>query len=355
MQGLNVGGLEMMVVNLANNLPDHYKVTLCCYDDLGVLQENVKTSSQVKLIKRNPGFDIPFIDKLVHLLIDNKISILHAHNNTAFFYGTIAGRLAGIKKIIYTEHGRTMELSRSANLAQRILSRYVDHTVVVAGYLLDLLKNKEGFPSHRLTFIPNGIDDAEYHEERNRSEICTKLSLNENDRFLGVIARLDPIKNHKLLINSLKTISAANQDVKLLIVGDGPEKDRLQEQVQALHLEETALFLGERRDVPDILSILDIFVLPSLSEGMSITLIEAMAAAKPIVATNVGGNPIIISNLKTGVLVESDNERALSQQIMAVLDDQTLAHRLGQAARKDFEAEYTVEKMVQRYLRIYEN
>jgi len=353
-QGLNIGGLEKMVVDLVNNLPDRYKVTLCCYDNLGILQKKINIKHNVEFIKRKPGFDLSFIFRLAKYISNNSIDILHVHNNTAFFYGTIAGRLGGAKRIIYTEHGRTGKLSKAATIAQRILCKFVSQTVVVSDYLKEVLSDKEGFPNNRLSYIPNGIDDSGFYTCQSKESICNALQINQEHKYIGVIARLDPIKNHKLIITSLEYIVKEHPEVKLLIVGDGPEKNNLHGLVSNLQLKDSVYFLGEREDIPNILSLLDIFILPSFSEGMSITLIEAMAAKLPVIATNVGGNPLIINHLKTGLIVESDNVKDMTENVLKLLNDRKLCKELACEARKDFERQYTVQKMVERYQKLYE-
>jgi len=135
--------LTELVVNLVKGLPSEYEITVCCYDSLGPLADRVRDRADVLFIPRKPGFDLPFIFKLRKELRGRKIDVLHAHNHTAFFYGTLAAKLAGVRKVVYTEHGRTGPLSRKARFAHRMLSRFVDRVVVVADCLKEALVREE--------------------------------------------------------------------------------------------------------------------------------------------------------------------------------------------------------------------
>ncbi|MHC4944508.1 MAG: glycosyltransferase [Planctomycetota bacterium] len=356
LQGLNVGGLEKVAVDLANHLPETYEITLCCYDNLGPLESLLKENREALLLERKPGFDPGIIVKLRRELKNRKIDVIHAHNHTAFFYGTMAARMGGTKKIVYTEHGRTEPLSWKARLAHRVLSRFVHQTIVVADYLKDVLIREEGFPKDKIRFIPNGIDDSPYLEGDRSDTLRDELGLDRSTKLVGVIARLDPIKNHKLVLRAMKAVIAEEPSTRLLLVGDGPLKEELSQIVQKdPAIQDAVLFLGERNDVPNILKNLDMFVLPSLSEGMSLTLVEAMAASLPIVVTEVGGNPAIITHKVSGILVPSDDHESMAKAVLDLLRDDDLSSRLAEGARKRFEEEYTIGQMVKRYRQVYES
>jgi glycosyltransferase involved in cell wall biosynthesis len=342
-------------VDLANHLPDTYDVTFCCYDTLGPLKKRLREDREAILLQRKPGFDAGFVRKLRRALLSGKIDVLHAHNHTAFFYGTLAARLTSVK-VVYTEHGRTEPLSWKARLAHRVLSRFVHRTIVVADYLKEVLLRKEGFPENKVLFIPNGIDDSPYCEVGRDDSFRNELGFDASSRLVGVIARLDPIKNHKLILRAMKAVITEVPSARLVLVGDGPLRDELTQfvhQDSAVH--DAVRFLGERDDVPRILKNLDLFVLPSLSEGMSLTLVEAMAASLPIVVTEVGGNPAIITNEESGLLVPSGDHEAMAAAVIGLLKDRALCDKLATGARKRYEEEFTIDRMVERYRRVYES
>jgi len=202
-------------------------------------------------------------------------------------------------------------------------------------------------------FIPNGIDGSFYQDPPPRSELLNELGLNESIKLVGIVARLDPIKNHALLINAMKIVHERIPEARLIVVGDGPLRGELEQLTSELDLKDVVIFIGERSDVPRILSGLDLFVLSSLSEGMSITLVEAMAAGLPIVVTDVGGNPLLITSGDNGLLVPSNDCKAMNDEITRLLNDRVLSKRLGSEARDRFNAKFTLHKMIEKHREIY--
>jgi glycosyltransferase involved in cell wall biosynthesis len=270
------------------------------------------------------------------------------------FYGTLAAKLGKVKKVIYTEHGRTEKLSRKTRLAHRLLSRYVNHPVIVAKYLGDVLA-AEGFDQNKIRLIQNGIDGKSYETPHVRFKLHKELGLGAENRLIGNVARLDPIKNHSLLLHAMQVVLKNKPRARLVLVGDGPLREQLEREAAGLGIEDAVFFLGERNDIAAILRDIDIFVLSSLSEGMSLTLVEAMAARTPIVATDVGGNPALITSGESGLLVPSADPAALASAILKILGDPNLAKSLAGAARHRFEEDFNLETMIERYMELYES
>jgi glycosyltransferase involved in cell wall biosynthesis len=176
----------------------------------------------------------------------------------------------------------------------------------------------------------------------------------EGQPLIGIVARLDPVKNHASLLRAMRHVIDTYSDATLLVIGDGPLRKKLEELATDLGLGRGIRFLGMRDDVPALLGALDVLVLCSLSEGLSVSLIEECAAGKPTVATAVGGNAEVVEHGRTGLLVFPGDAGALADAIIALLDDPQRASRLGQAARRKFLAEFTLERMVSHYVDIYE-
>ncbi|MCK4596461.1 glycosyltransferase, partial [bacterium] len=173
-----------------------------------------------------------------------------------------------------------------------------------------------------------------------KEEVTAKrqeLGYGPNEIFVGNVARLVPVKDHQCLLRAMNLVTSVLPHARLIIVGDGPERSRLKRLAVDLSLGERVQFLGERRDVWDLMGIFDLFVLSSLSEGVSMTLLEAMVAAKPVVATHVGGNIELINNGCNGLLVPTDDPEALTAAILRLLQDRRLAQRMGQVARQEVE------------------
>ena len=355
-QGLDVGGLEYMVVALMNRLDrEKFLPSICCFDTLGKLQNTLLDDTKVTLLKRKSGIDFFYPFKLAALLKKDKIEIIHLHNSTAFFYGVLAGKLAGTKHIIYTEHARDVAPNIKVRIIDKILSYMTDRIVVVAEFLKWNLVKKEWINPEKISTVYNGIDGDNFTMKFEREEITEELNISPASKIIGIVARLDSIKNHRCLIKAMKTVSALFPDALLLVIGDGPLRVELEELVTFERLNKNILFLGTRNDIPRLLSVLDIFVLCSLSEGLPLTILEAMAAGKSIVATNVGGIPEIIQDGTDGIIIPSDDSDGLADAISKLIRDEDKRHDMGVKARMKFEKKFTARAMVQRYEELYES
>lgn len=355
LQGLEIGGLEIMVVHLLEGLDQRrFQSQVIGYDSLGPLAYRLGMSGiPAFLLKRRQGVDTRYILRLARHLAAIQPHILHLHNPTAFFYGTLAGRLARVPCIVYTEHGRDLASSKCNKYLHRMLWRLVDRIVVVSESSRALLQ-AEGVPGERIATIHNGIDAAKFLIGEDRWGMRARLGLGREQPLIGIVARLDAIKNHASLLRAMPRVVQAHPDAELLIIGDGPLRANLERQTAELDLGRNVRFLGMRDDVPELLAALDVVVLCSLSEGLSLTLLEESAAGNPMVATDVGGNPEIIADGKTGLLVPVGDDTALADAINRLLADPERAHAIGQAARLQFMREFTLARMVSRYVEVYE-
>jgi sugar transferase (PEP-CTERM/EpsH1 system associated) len=355
-QGLEVGGLEYMTVSLLKGLDrTRYQTSVCCYDTLGSLAQAFNGSINIHYLKRKHGIDYSYPFKLANLLKKERIQILHLHNSTAFFYGVIAGKVAGVPAIVYTEHARDVFPNVRVKIADKILSLFTDKVIVVADFLKKNLVRYERFNPSKIMTIYNGIDEARFRLKKEPAEIKRELGIPAFNRIIGIVARLDPIKNHKSLITAMHTVIKEFPSTALLIIGDGPLRDELVSFVRERRLEEHIKFLGIRNDVPRLLSVLDIFVLCSVSEGLPLTLLEAMAAGKPIIATNVGGIPEVVDHNSNGLLIPPDDTEALSDAIVELLRDREKAGKLGMMAKRKFESNFSLSTMVKKYEEVYDS
>jgi len=236
----------------------------------------------------------------------------------------------------------------------KILSHMTNRIVVVAEFLKRNLVQKEWMNPEAITTIYNGIDGDDFTRRGDRVEIAAELNISPTSKILGIVARLDPIKNHRCLIKAMKKVAVRFPDALLLVIGDGPMRTKLEELVSLEHLNGNIIFLGTRNDIPRLLSVLDIFVLSSLSEGLPLTILEAMAAGKPIVATDVGGIPEIIQGGSEGIIVPSNDPDVLADAISDLLRDDRKRIDMGAKARMKFEEKFTIQTMVKRYEELYE-
>jgi sugar transferase (PEP-CTERM/EpsH1 system associated) len=355
-QGLEVGGLENIVVSLLKGLcRERYQPSICCYDSLGSLTQSLDGTINIHYLKRKAGIDYMYPFKLASILKRENAQILHLHNSTAFFYGVIAGKIARVPAIVYTEHARDVFPNLKVRITDKILSFFTDRVTVVADYLKNNLIKYEWFNPSKIMTIYNGIDDSKFGIKSDSAEIKRELGIFRFNRIIGIVARLDPIKNHKNLIAAMQNVIKEFPDTVLLTIGDGPFKDELKSFVMECKLEKHIMFLGTRDDIPRLLSIIDVFVICSSSEGLPLTLLEAMAAGKPIVATYVGGIPEIIEHDIDGLLIPPHNTEALSDAIMKLLRNTEKARLLGIMAKRKFEKNFSLSLMVKKYEEVYES
>jgi sugar transferase (PEP-CTERM/EpsH1 system associated) len=356
-QGLEIGGLEIMVVSLLERLDrSRYRPSICCYDSLGSLSQGLSEKGiGVHLLKRRPGIDYFYPFKLARYLKKSKTKILHLHNPTALFYGTLAGKIARTPCIIYTEHGRDFSSSIKVRITNGLLCKMLDRVVAVAECGKKYLVEHEGVNERKIFKIYNGIDSQKFGRTHSGKLIRSGLGLHDDQPVIGIVARLDAIKNHTCFIRAMKIIATRLPEAVLLIIGDGLLRTELESLTANLQLQDHIKFLGARSDIAELLSMLDVFVLSSLSEGLSLTLIEACAAAKPIVATDVGGNPEIVEHESNGLLVPSDQPEDLAKAILEILSHEVKARLMGEKGRKKFEEEFTLDVMVKKYEDLYES
>lgn len=354
--GLHGGGMERVVATLAMGLDRQcFRPEVTTFEFRGELAEELHASGvPVRFDARRPGpVDPAYLRRLVRHLRRERPAVLHCHNTTAWLYGALAGRAAQVPVVVYTEHGRKFPPPRQHWLVHRLLARLTTHTVAVARWLRDCLIEYEGVPPARVTVIPNGIDPLPFHSLPEPEQGKAALGLSPATPVVGVVARLVPVKNHGCLLRAWREVVARLPGAQLLVIGEGPEEPRLRALVAGLGLGHSVRFLGRRHDVPRLLAAMDVHALCSHSEGTSLTLLEAMAARRPVVATRVGGNPEVVVDGVTGLLVPPGLEGPLAQALVSLLEDSRRARSLGEAGWQRFSRVYSNQAMVAAYEDLY--
>ena len=339
---LEYGGLEKVVIDLASHLNNsRFKVTICCLDRLGDLAEEAKKNGiKVIFVKRKPGINFSLPLRLRRVFKDEKIDIVHTHNHAAMLYGTLGAKLAGIHKIFNTIHGREKKIknSRIWSLAWKMNSKII---AISEDAKRELVKNTR-IDYERIDVIYNGIDMSKFK----KSEV--------NGNIIGTVSRLSPEKDNFTMLEAFSKVAEEIDSARLTIAGDGPLKESLKAKVESLKLGGKVRFLGFRNDIPEVLSGFSVFALFSLTEGISISLLEALASGKPVVATNVGGNPEVVVDGITGLLVPPKEPERMAEAIIKILLDKEMAGRMGEVGRKRVEEKFSLERMVKEYQEIYE-
>lgn len=351
---LDPGGTERLVLDLVTRLRHQMPMAVCCLDDEGAWASQLTDLGvPVVALHRRPGFRPALAARIAALAAALDADVLHCHHYSPFVYGRLAVCLRPGCRVIYTEHGRLSDAPPSAKrrLANRLLMAGVDDLVAVSGDLRAHLL-QEGVPP-RMRVVWNGIDPGEPRSVASRDRARTLLGASAADQVLVSVARLDPVKDLATLVRATAAMQAAVPHVLLYVVGEGPELAALEQLAAAEGVGDRIRFLGHREDARALLDAADVYVNSSISEGISLTVLEAMAAGLPVVATRVGGTPEVVADGETGHLVPAREPAALAAAAAALLRDPGLAAAMGRAGRTRVEGHFTADRMVADYAAAY--
>jgi glycosyltransferase involved in cell wall biosynthesis len=298
------------------------------------------------------GLDIMSSFRLAGELKKGMFDIIHIHNPGSLLYGVLGARLACKKNVLVTEHGYSDEPKKRHVRRDWILYRQTKKIVAVSEMLRKKLESTYKIES-KLTTIKNGIGTKV--EDFGMDEARNKFLMRSENYNIGIVARLVPIKNHILLLRAFRQAKRTVNRLKLWIVGGGPLEHELKEETRVLGLNEDVRFLGRLNNVHKFLCSIDLFVLCSKSEGLSITLLEAMRAGVPIIATNVGGNSEVIENGISGILLEKNDETELANAITRSYGNKKSIKSLGDNARIRFHENFSVDRMANDYISLYKD
>jgi glycosyltransferase involved in cell wall biosynthesis len=357
LDSLEVGGLERTVVRLAiaqKESGDHVQVITIWAN--GPLAAPLKQAGiKITCINKKSGLDFSAIKK-IRRIISRGIEVIHSHNVLPHYYATIASLGIDVRRIS-TRHDMGVHLKGKRMQFLYGLSLYKTHSVVA---VCEAAKNRfvteNIVPEDLISVIYNGIPEIKARTECNdkASDRRHQLRLPASGPIVGSIGRLNVVKDYGTLIASFKEVLNKHPDAKLVIAGDGPERNKLQLQIEELDISDKVTLLGERNDVEELLGQFDIFALTSLTEGFSVALVEAAWSGLPIVATDVGGNREIVQDGITGFLTEPGNIQDVTEKIEKLLSDNRLRQRFGSVSRSRAEANWTLELMREKYQRVYQ-
>ncbi|QDV51236.1 glycosyltransferase [Gimesia fumaroli] len=343
---LCTGGLERLLVDFARyHNPDQFELEFIALGETGQPAEEIQQLGC-------PVFDYPLtargklarISQLSHFLKGRNYDVLHTHNAYPHFYGSLAGRRAKIPAIIHTRHGRRFGETFNERLQFALASRIADRVVPVSDDTGKRCKQIGWLTDGKVTRIWNGIDVDRF------------VFTGPADDFTAItVSRLSPEKDLITMLEAVKLVIDTLPEFRLMIVGDGPERTKLEKKSAELHLEPHVQFLGERNDIPNLLSQAGFYVSSSLTEGISLTLLEAMSVGLPIVATAVGGNPEIVEQPDTGTLVPAADPAQLADAILVMCQQKADWQQMGQRARQRVEQHFNIRTMIKDYEALYLN
>ncbi len=350
---LQPGGLENGVVNVVNGLdPVRFQSSLVCLKRAGEFSSRI-TAKDVAIHEMGwqGGNDLILPLRLARLFRRTRPLIVHTRNAESFYYGFLGAKLSGVPVLIHSEHGRTFDDRAVRFRVQRLFSHFTDRLFAVTEQLKsDLVRHIE-IPKQRIEVLYNGVDLGRFRPVDRESQRA-RLGIAREELVVGSVGRLVAVKNYPLLLRAFHALGRPAS--RLILVGDGPEKGSLRVLAAQLGIADRVTLLGHRDDVPECLAAMDVFVLPSVSEGMSNTLLEAMGSGIPVVASDVGGNPEIVRPNLDGLLFPSNDLPALTSALHAMANGATRNH-FGAAARARVFADFSMSAMISRYQTLYES
>jgi glycosyltransferase involved in cell wall biosynthesis len=347
---LQPGGLEMLVRNLVQSPTMADVPTLiCCLDERGVLADGVEAGGcRVVVLQRKLGWDLGGIFRLARFFREESINVIHTHSLDPMFYGGLAAWLAGVPIRIHTQHDVWLTTYGWKERLKFFLASRVFTKLVAVSEETQRGMQPYRIPASRRLIILNGIDSDRFSQPPVTSRLHASKPF-----VIGTVARLSPEKGLHRLLEAFVGLHAAYEHVQLRIIGDGPERVRLETQATALGIAPFVTFLGYQEHVEAFLPTFDLFVLPSLTEGIPLALLEAMAARVAVVATAVGGVPEVVTHHKSGLLVPPDNPAALQQAMTDLMRQPQERMQMAEAADKRIRERFDLAVMAQAYQRLY--
>ena len=361
---LAVGGLENGLVNLLNLMPpDRYRHAIVCLTEATDFRERLhRHDIPIISLRKRPGQDLRLHARVWHIVRDLRPDIVHTRNFPTLEY-LVTAAAAGVSARVHGEHGRDIYdldgLKRKYNLLRKAVRPFVHRYIAVSRELTNWLVDIVGAHPARVTQICNGVDLDRFAPAREgRSPIGPPGCAGPGTVVVGSVGRFEPVKDPLTLVRAFLGVVArrpeAKRRLRLVLIGSGSLYETARETLRAADADQYAWLPGEREDIPDIMRGMDMFVLPSLREGISNTILEAMASGLPIVTTRVGGSPELVVDGETGTFVPPAQPTAMTDAIERYALDSDRMRRHGQAGRRRAEERFGISAMVQGYLSVYD-
>jgi len=356
----SLGGGQTALLLLAENLDrSRFEVVISSGGDGPLAEEARQKGIAYVPVSLGKRLSLRPLREITGVLRENKIDVLHTHGGIAGFYGRSAARRVRTPAVVHTLHGihylhyRNPLLRRLYVFLERKYSRSTDRLILVCQSDLRQARRHRLAPEEKMTVILNGTD---FRPELGADGIARRrgeLGWLPDRPVVGTVARLHRQKGVVNLLRAAPQILSTFPEIKIAVVGDGPQSGSLRREAQRLGLEGRLLFLGERKDAASVMALFDIFVLPSLWEGLPFVLVEAAALGKPIVATAVDGVPEILEDGKTGLLVPPKDPSALADAVIRLLKDKKEAYRLGAMAQTLVPPRFPLRRMIEQTQNLY--
>jgi glycosyltransferase involved in cell wall biosynthesis len=353
---LRIGGAEQLLVNLARHLErERFEMVVCALWSDGPIGETLREAGvAVHCLNKKPSLYSPgTLYELIRLMRREKPDVVHAQLFAANFYGRLAGLMSGVPVLISTEQNVIQGKRRLHIWADRVLARRTDAIITVSQAVREAIAAELRHPSAPLEVIYNPVDLDRFRPDNRREEVRAALGLEPEQIALGMVGRLVEAKGHRYLLEALAILLPQHPQARLLIIGDGVLRGELEELGRELGIADAVRFLGLRRDIPDLLNALDIFVFPSIWEGLPVALLEAMACELPVVASDIAPVHEVVGDRRAALLVPPTDIQGLAGAIARLLADRQLARQLAAAGRERVKEKFSARACVRKLQDLY--
>ena len=353
---MGIGGTEQVIRQLVCSLPAHrFSNTILCIDgQVGEIGQQVRAQGvNVMSVKRSPGLDFNLVRAIRKIIRETGADLVHCHQYTPWVYGWLGSR--GTKaRVVFTEHGRFHpdRFRFKAMLINPVMALATNAIVAISDATRSALSRYEFIPKSRIRVIYNGISGFN-RTSCSADSVRQELDISADHFVIGTVARLDPIKNQEMMLIALPHILKHCPDICLMIVGDGPDRGKLERRAIELGVQKNVRFTGFRPHPADYLAAMDLFLLTSHTEGTSMTLLEAMSLGVPSVVTAVGGNPEIVQQDKTGILIPAGDSKALAASVVRLYREPVELQAMRVRCERLFSERFSIKPMILEYQNLY--
>ena len=359
---LKGGGKEQCVVNLANQLPAAgVRTIVICLESGGRLAKNIR-HPDVPVIEmhKRPGNDVTLPFRLARVLRERQVTVVNSHNWGPLVEGTVASAIAGCA-IVHTQHGLDYEVGHQRHgakrwwrlAAKRLVARRLAAVIAVSSEVATMVAQEWRAPALPVSVILNGVGAIATPDAATREAIRSELGAGPADVLIGSVGHLRPVKDYVTLVEAFGTARQRCPALRLVLAGDGPSRADVERAVDRTGTTDVVRLLGVVRDVPRMLPALDVFALSSISEGLSIAILEAGSAGLPVVATRVGGNPEIVEDGQSGLLVPAGQPGAMADALARIGQDAALRAKMGARGREIVEQRFSLSRMAADYAGVF--
>ena len=355
--GLNIGGAEVLLVDLVRGSKEAGYDVSVGYSTYGPLEKNlVALEISCTRLPRLGRVDPILLLRMCQLILREKPDIVHTHLFKSDLHGRLAARLCGVPVVISTSHNNDVWARRfPLGSFYGFTAKLTDKVIAVSNEVREYQIQYTGISPHKIIVIDNGVNVQRFADQEDAGlSLRHEFQISVGTPLIGIIGRLQPQKDHENFLKAAVQIRSKLPDARFLVVGDGPLREELMAQAQTLGLGSSVIFCGIRQDIPAVMAAIDLLVISSKWEGLPVTLLEGMAACRPVVSTAVGGVPNVVADGQAALLVPPEDSLALANACLRILQDPALAQSLAQAGYERVKNQFSLDAMIGKTLNLYE-